>query len=151
MGLFSFKKKTFFSETEKEEIIHAIQVAEKETSGEIRLYVESKNYLVSPVERAKEIFFHLKMEKTKHRNGVLIYLAVEHREVAVFADEGIYNSLDKNYWNSAVEEMLHHFKQGNIKNGVVHAVLKIGDVLKEKFPGSDADKNELPDDIVFGK
>ena len=41
-----FKKKEFFSAEDKAQIVEAIHMAEKETSGEIRIYVESKNAYV---------------------------------------------------------------------------------------------------------
>ena len=47
MGLFSFfKKKQFFSANEQEELITAIRIAEQQTSGEIRLFVEAKNQVL---------------------------------------------------------------------------------------------------------
>jgi len=152
MALFPFfKKKEFFSASEKEEIVHAIKIAEKETSGEIRIFIESKNYLVNPLERAKEVFLELEMQQTEQRNAVLIYVAVHHHEVAVFADEGIYQKVDNVYWDKAVQQMISHFKHGKITHGLIHTVLMIGSTLKEKFPCKDDDQNELPDDIVFGK
>lgn len=152
MGFFSFsKKKEFFSAKEKEQIVEAIRLAEKETSGEVRLYVESKNLLVSPVERAHEVFVQLKMQETEHRNAVLLYIAMEHREVALFADEGIYKEVGKEFWENAVKEMIMHFRGNKISHGIEHCIKNIGQTLKEKFPYDAAtNKNELPDDIVFG-
>lgn len=153
MGLFPFfKKKPFFSEAEQERIVQAIRSCERQTSGEIRVYVESKNYLVSPLERAREVFFGLNMEKTDLRNGVLLYLAVQHKEVALFADEGIYQAKGAAYWDAEVKEMLGAFSQDHLVDGVVGCIEHVGQALKEKFPYIPSeDKNELPDDIVFGK
>ena len=96
MGLFPlFKKKQrqFFSAEDNSQIVDAIRLAEKETSGEIRIFVESKNSFVDPIDRAKEVFFQLKMQHTEHRNAVLLYIAMDHKELALFADEGIYQKL----------------------------------------------------------
>ena len=147
-----FKKKEFFSAKEKEQIVEAIRLAEKETSGEIRVYVESKNPLVDTLERAAEIFAQLKMQETIQRNAVLLYIATEHRELALFADEGIYQKVGKEFWQDAVKEMIAHFKGKKISHGIAECIKKIGATLKEKFPyDASTDKNELPDDIVFGK
>jgi uncharacterized membrane protein len=147
-----FKKKDFFSAKEKEQIVEAIRLAEKETSGEIRVYVESKNPLVDTLERAAEIFAQLKMQETAQRNAVLLYIATEHRELALFADEGIYQKVGKEFWQDAVKEMITHFKGEKISHGMAECIKKIGATLKEKFPyDASTDKNELPDDIVFGK
>jgi uncharacterized membrane protein len=155
VGIFSFfqkKPKQFFSVEENRQIVEAIRQAEKQTSGEVRIFVESKNPFVDPLDRAKEIFFNLKMQDTEHRNGVLLYLAMDHHELALFADEGIYEKAGAEYWNNEVKEMIAGFTKDNIGDSIERCVLHIGKTLTEKFPYEAAtDKNELPDDIVFGK
>jgi uncharacterized membrane protein len=147
-----FKKKEFFSAEDKAQIVEAIRMAEKETSGEIRLYVESKNAYVDAIDRAAEIFFKLKMQETDHRNAVLLYIAMDHQELALFADEGIYLKAGAEYWNNAVKNMVARFTKDNISEGMVQCIKQIGETLKEKFPYIPTeDKNELPDEIVFGK
>jgi len=154
VGIFSFlnKPRQFFSPEDNAQIVQAIRASEKTTSGEIRVYVESKNPFVDAIDRASEIFFKLKMEQTEHRNAVLLYIAVDHKQLALFADQGIYTAVGAEYWDNAVREMIAQFTSDNISNGIELCVTKIGQLLKEKFPyDSDTDKNELPDDIVFGK
>lgn len=146
-----FKKREFFSAEDKEQIVQAIRMAEKETSGEIRIYVESKNPFMDAIDRAAEIFFKLKMQETDHRNAVLLYIAMDHHELALFADEGIYQKAGKDYWDNAVKSMLSQFTKENISNGIEQCIAQIGQTLKEKFPYiANEDKNELPDEIVFG-
>ena len=153
MGIFPFfKKREFFSAEDKAQTVEAIRKAEKETSGEIRIYVERKNAYVDAIDRAAEIFFKLKMQETEHRNAVLLYIAMDHHELALFADEGIYQKAGAEYWNNAVKNMLSQFTKDNISNGIEQCIAQIGQTLKEKFPYIPTeDKNELPDDIVFGK
>jgi uncharacterized membrane protein len=153
VALFSlFKKKDFFSAVDKDQIVESIRIAERETSGEIRVYVESKNAFVNPVDRAAEIFFKLKMQDTEHRNAVLLYIAMKDKQLALFADEGIYQKAGAEYWDGAVKNMLAQFTKDNISNGIEQCILQIGQTLKERFPYSPSDdKNELPDEIVFGK
>ena len=132
--------------------MEAIRLAEKETSGEIRIYVEGKNPFVDPLDRAKEIFFQPKMQNTQERNAVLLYIAMDHHELALFADEGIYQRTGPDYWDNAVKNMLANFTKENISNGIEKCVLQIGETLKAEFPyTATTDKNELPDDMVFGK
>ena len=153
MALFSlFKKKEFFSANEKEQIVEAIRLAEKETSGEIRVFVESKNSFVDPIDRASEVFYKLKMQDTEHRNAVLLYIAIKDKQLALFADEDIYKQAGTDYWNKAVANMIAHFSSENIVKGIEECIHQIGETLKDKFPYSASDdKNELPDEIVFGK
>lgn len=154
MGIFSFlrKPKEFFSAKDKEQIVQAIRYAEKETSGEIRIYVESRNPMVNVIDRAAEIFFKLKMENTDDRNAVLLYIAMKDKELALFGDEGIYKEVGAAYWDNEVKNMLSQFSKENISNGIEQCIQHVGQTLKEKFPyDSSVDRNELPDDIVFGK
>ena len=154
MGIFSFlhKPKEFFSAKDKEQIVQAIRNAERETSGEIRVYVESRNPLVNVMERAAEIFFNLKMQQTDDRNAVLLYIAMKDKELALFGDEGIYKRVGAEYWNNEVKNMISQFSKDNISNGIEQCIQHIGQTLKEKFPyNTTTDRNELPDDIVFGK
>ncbi len=154
MGIFSFlhKPTVFFSAQENEQIVNAISNAEQETSGEIRIYVESHNSMVNVMDRASEIFFKLEMQNTVHHNGVLLYIAMKDKELALFGDEGIYKVVGEAYWNNAVKTMLAHFSSQKITDGIVQCIGEIGQTLKEKFPFDAAtDKNELPNDIVFGK
>ncbi|MEX0635413.1 MAG: TPM domain-containing protein [Ferruginibacter sp.] len=153
MGLFSFnKKKSIFTEEENNRIISAIRTCEQRTSGEIRVYIEAKNPYVSPIDRAMEVFLKLKMEQTDHRNGVLLYIAIKHHELALFADEGIYNIAGKTFWDKEVDTIITNFKQHKLVEGIIQCVLEVGEALHQSFPYIlNEDKNELPDDIVFGK
>ena len=152
MGIFSFfKKKAFFPEKEQAQIVEAIRIAEMETSGEIRIFIESKNPFMDPLDRATEIFFNLKMQETEHRNGVLLYIAMKDHELALFGDEGIHKKVGSEYWKDAVKKMIAEFANQHIADGIVQCILQIGQTLKETFPyESSTDKNELPDEIIFG-
>jgi uncharacterized membrane protein len=146
-----FKKADYFTGEEKLRIVDAIREAEQQTSGEVRVYIESKNVYVDPMDRAAEVFYDLKMDKTDNRNAVLLYIAMKHRQLALFGDEGIYNATGAAYWNNAVKEMIANFSAHHITDGIVNCIHNIGQTLKEKFPFDRVtDKNELPDEIVFG-
>ncbi len=153
MKLFPWQKqKEFFAVEEKERIVEAIRAAEARTSGEVRVFVESRCRFVDPLDRAQEIFFQLKMNETELHNGVLIYVAVKDKQVAVFGDEGIHQKVGEPYWNDVLKKMLFSFRQNNIASGIQQCVHEIGEALLFYFPyNKDTDKNELPDDIVFGK
>jgi uncharacterized membrane protein len=145
------KKKDFFTKEEQQQIIEAIRKAERMTSGEVRVFVESRCSYMDAVDRAAELFFRLGMQKTDDRNAVLVYVAMEDKQLAVFADENIYNKTGDAYWNEQVTVMCRNFNQQNFAAGIRQVVTSIGDALTKYFPYSnDTDKNELPDDIVFG-
>lgn len=151
MQLFPKKKKEFFTADQQKQMVRAIQEAEKNTSGEVRVFVESKCEYVDPVDRAKEIFFNLKMDQTKDRNAVVFYIAIDDHQLALFADEGIYQRLGADYWNKEVKVFISDFSKDDIPGGICKCVTDIGNALKEQFPYETSDKNELPDEIIFGK
>jgi uncharacterized membrane protein len=147
-----FKKKDFFTADEKKQIVEAIRVAERRTSGEVRVFVESRCRYMDPLDRAAEVFFSLEMDETDDRNAVLLYIAMKDRQLAVFGDEGIHNKVGTEYWNNEINLMIDKFDQENYGEGISQCVRDIGEALHHFFPfDNDTDKNELPDDIVFGK
>ena len=153
MKLFPWQKqKDFFTPAEKETILAAIRQAEQRTSGEVRLYVESKCHFVDALDRAKEMFLKLKMDATAERNATLVYIAVDDRQAAIYGDEGIHQKVGQQYWQDEIQKMLLYFQKQHLVDGIVQCVKDIGDALHYYFPyDRDTDKNELPDDIVFGK
>jgi uncharacterized membrane protein len=144
------KKRQFFTPAEQQRMVEAIQKAEKNTSGEVRVFIESKCKYVDPVDRAQEVFFSLKMDQTKDRNAVLLYMAMDDRQLALFADEGIYQRLGSEYWNKQVKKIISAFTKNDYTGGICLIVEDIGKALQDHFPYAANDKNELPDDIIFG-
>src|SRR5436189_1936120 len=92
-------KNRFLTQNEANMIVQAIQHAEKKTSGEIRVFIESRCRLVNPVNRAAEVFWKLKMDHTQERNGVLVYVASKDHQVAIFGDDGVHKIAGQDYWN----------------------------------------------------
>jgi len=146
------KKKEFFTEEEKQRLVAAIKMAEQNTSGEIRVFIESKCRFMDALDRAKEIFFRLEMDETEERNATLIYVAVKDKQAAIFGDQGIHQKVGDQYWQTEVLKMLQRFKHEQLAEGISLAVTDLGQALQHYFPyNKDTDKNELPDEIVFGR
>lgn len=152
MSVFPFRKKKIFSDEEIHLIVKAIRHAEKKTSGEVRVFVENHCSWLDAINRAAEIFFSLKMERTDERNAVLVYIAIKDHQLAVFGDEGIHQKVGTEYWKKIVAEMLSSFNKNDYAKGIAECVIQIGEALQQHFPfDRDTDKNELPDEIVFGR
>lgn len=139
-----------FTDSEKEEIIQAIKSAELNTSGEIRVHIE--NHCKDEVlDRAAEIFEVLKLHKTALRNGVLFYMAIKDHKFAILGDKGINEKVPEHFWDNIKEHMTGRFKSGKVTEGLVEGINMAGLQLKQHFPIAEDDKNELSDDISFGK
>ncbi|WP_142784017.1 TPM domain-containing protein [Changchengzhania lutea] len=143
------KIEDFLSVEEEQEIIEAIRVAEKNTSGEIRVHIE-KSSTLDAFDRAMELFHVLKMDNTKLSNGVLIYVAVEDKTFVIYGDKGINDVVSPDFWDSTKDVMQNHFKSGHFKQGLLEGILKAGEQLQKYFPWQHDDVNELPNDISKG-
>jgi uncharacterized membrane protein len=139
----------FLSQEEEQEVVNAILKAEKNTSGEIRVHIESGTTL-DPYERAQEVFYTLKMENTKDSNGVLLYIAVNDRTFVIYGDKGINEVVSKSFWNDTKDVIQSHFKNGSFKDGIVEGILKAGEELKIHFPYKSNDTNELSNEVSKG-
>ena len=143
-------KKQFFTDEQRRAIVRAITDAEATTSGEIRLHVEANCKKDNVLDRAAEVFFQLKMNETEARNGTLIYLAYEDRKFAIIGDEGINAVVPANYWDGTKQVMAEHFKKAEFMEGILFAIKETGSHLKQYFPISENDKNELSNEISEG-
>ena len=143
------KVEAFLTKEEEQEIISAIRIAEKNTSGEIRVHIEATSDK-DPYERSLEVFHLLKMDNTKDANAVLIYVAVNDQKFVIYGDKGINKVVPKDFWNSTKDVMQSHFKNGNFKQGIVDGILKAGEELQAHFPWQIDDENELSNEISKG-
>src|SRR5699024_8915087 len=98
------------------------------------------------LKRAEEVFHHLGMTQTELQNGVLIYVASEDRQAAIFGGKGIHDRVEPNYWSDVLDAILNHFKQENFAGGLVYGVEEVGTKLKQYFPYQIGDVNELSDE-----
>jgi uncharacterized membrane protein len=129
----------------------AIQEAEHETSGEVRVSVAP--YFWGPVRRvAERAFERLGMHKTQHRNGILFFVVPSRKRFVVLGDKGIHDHVGQDFWDSIAALLAEHFRKGEFTEGLVRAIGLAGEKLAAHFPYDPAtDVNELPDDIDFGK
>lgn len=140
----------FFTPEEQVLILRAIKEAETNTSGEIRVHIESK-CKEDVLDHAAYFFEKLNMHETKLRNGVLIYLAVDDRKFAILGDVGINQVTSETFWDEIKEEMLILFREQKFTEGLIIGIKMIGEALKVNFPYQNDDVNELSDEISFGE
>ena len=153
LSLFKSHADKLLTASDKQLLVQAIQAAEKTTSGEIRVYVESsipKN--MDALQRAAEKFAKHKMAATHERNGVLVYVAVKDKKLAIYGDQGIHEKVGDACWNAQVQDMIAHFKNTHYVKGMVQVIEGIGKALSNHFPYDRlTDDNELSDEIMIGK
>jgi len=144
------KASTFLSKEQQAQILAAVKEAEMETSGEIRVHIES-SLKGDVLDRAAWLFKKLGMHNTAERNGVLFYLAVNDRKFAIIGDAGINAKVPGGFWDDISELLKNNFKEGKFTEGLSEGILLAGKHLKIHFPHKPDDVNELPDEISFDK
>ncbi len=152
--MFSFftSPKVLLNEAQQTQLLQAIRLAEQQTSGEIRVFLERRCRYMDATDRAAEIFYAQGMQQTAQRNAVLIYLATQDHQVAVWGDQGIHEKLGPHYWQERVQEMLLLFRKEDYLQGLISCVEATGEALRRHFPyDRSTDRNELSDDILFGR
>ncbi len=139
----------FLSAPQRESVAQAIAQAERITSGEIRVHIE-EHIEEDPLQHAAFVFHELGMQHTRERNGVLLFVSVADRLVAVFGDQGINDKVPQGFWDSTVALLKQHFAEGRQAEGLCEAVRVIGEKLASFFPPRSDDKNELSNEVTFG-
>lgn len=142
--------KNFFTEEQKAAIQKSIAQAELNTSGEIRVHVENHCKEDDVLDKAVEVFHHLKMDATELHNGVLFYLAVKDQKFAIIGDKGINEKVPSDFWDAIKKGMLEYFKEKEFAKGLCKGIEMAGEKLKQYFPIQADDTNELSNDISFG-
>ena len=143
------KVEDFLTKEEESAIVEAIRVAEKNTSGEIRVHIEATTSL-DAYDRAMEVFHELNMDATELQNGVLIYLAVNDKTFVICGDKGINDVVAPDFWDCTRDAMVSQFKLGNYKQGLIDGILNAGEQLKKYFPWQEGDSNVLSNEISKG-
>jgi uncharacterized membrane protein len=144
------KASSFFTKEQQAQILSAVKEAEKETSGEIRVHIET-SFTGEVLDRAAWVFKKLDMHKTDERNGVLFYLAVENKQFAIIGDAGINSKVPAGFWDEVSTLLMKNFREGRFTEGLAEGVIMAGKQLKTHFPYKSGDKNELSDEISFDK
>ncbi len=139
----------FLTAAQEQQIIEAIRLAERNTSGEIRVHIE-KSTSIAAYQRAMEVFHLLKMDNTKLQNGVLIYVAVDNHEFAICGDKGIDAVVPSDFWDCTRDAMQQQFKQGLFMQGLIDGVTRAGEKLRQYFPWEHGDTDELSNEISKG-
>jgi uncharacterized membrane protein len=138
----------FFTRSEQEMLVRSIEEAERHTSGEIRLHLESL-CLGNEIKAAKRVFTGLKMHKTAEHNGVLIYIATMSHKIAVIGDKGIHEKLGTAFWEELVQKLISRFREGRKAEALAECIIECGRQLGKYFPRTSDDADELTNNISF--
>jgi uncharacterized membrane protein len=140
----------FLQRLDHKRITQAIKKAEGRTSGQIRVFVQRGDFEEDALLRAEKKFVQLGMQKTDHRNAVLIFVAPRAHKYAVVGDVGVHEKCGREFWQKLVTVMRSHFQNKEFERAIVHAINEVGKVLTAHFPRTGDTINELPDEVARG-
>lgn len=141
------KHQEFLSALDQPRIVSAIEIAEKQTSGEIRVHVQPKVVGADIRTVAEKTFERLGMTKTAARNGVLLFIASEDRKFVILGDKGIDEKVPAGFWDEIIAKLTIRFQGGEFTDGIIEAISAAGEHLKKYFPRQTADVDELSNAI----
>lgn len=136
----------FLPAHDRSRVRDAISVAEQGTSAELRVHLD-EHCEDEELDRAAFLFGHLGMHDTALRNGVLLYVNVSDRRVAVIGDAGIHQHVGQSFWNDVLELVRLHFLGARYADGIIAGVERIAEKLRELFPSSAGDRDELSNEV----
>lgn len=140
--------KNYLSETEISELVAAIQIAEDDSTGEIRVHIDSSMQHENQ-QVAWDVFEELGMHQTLDRNAVLFHINFEQKYLSIVGDRGIHEKVCQSFWDKLHAEMTEEFSKENYFQGLKNAILATGKELKKYFPIGEDNQNELPNEITF--
>jgi uncharacterized membrane protein len=141
------KVEHFLSHVDHERIVAAIASAEKNTSGEIRVWISHRR-THDALGAARKRFQKSEMHKTSRRNAVLIFLVPRTQVFAILGDTAIDEKCGASFWKEITAQLSTDLKREPITEALVAAIQKIAAALATHFPPTPGDRNELPDDIL---
>ena len=89
------------------------------------------------------------MDETELRNGVILYISIDDKQVAIYGDKGINEKVESDFWDTTLAKMTEQFKNGKMVEGIAAGLQEAGLRLKEHFPKADNDTNELSNEISY--
>lgn len=126
-----------------EVIAAAIQVAETETSGEIRVFL-SRHLCENPAQAARQEFVRLEMTHTPLRNAVLLYVAPKSGAFAVACDEGVQFRCPPEFEQTVTAAAMPALLEGRVEQAILSAIRTAAECLSQCYPPFALDRNDLP-------
>jgi len=99
--------------------------------------------------RARQAYFNFCRGRTEEDTGIIIYVSLFEHIVLVLGDNSVSKKIKQPEWDDIRNVMLTHLKRGALSDAFCEGIIKTGAYVKDKFPATDDDVNELPNEIRF--
>jgi len=96
---------------------------------------------------AMQQFISRGLAANKDHAGILIFVSLAERYARIIADDEIAARVPQPAWQSAVDTLITHTRDGRIADGFVAAIEACGNELARHFPRGEGSRGKLPDRI----
>ncbi|PLX82516.1 MAG: hypothetical protein C0614_06145 [Desulfuromonas sp.] len=127
-------------------------------SQAIRNFPDLKRRLINPAEFDVEVrekalvsFVEQGLHETRDKTGILILISLFEHRVQVLADSGINAKVPEHTWDEIVDIITAGLKSDDACAAVCKAIERCGELLKDQFPVTADDVDELPNLIIEEK
>jgi uncharacterized membrane protein len=138
------KTRHFLNKLEHERIEAAIRQAETGTSGDIVVFITHKA-APDALAAAHQVFTKRHLEKAVDDNSLLLFLAPTSQTFAVVGGKALYHAVGQGWWDELAVTLSTHFRTAHYTEGIVLAVNRAGDALKQHFPAEKIDRTGQSD------
>jgi len=114
-------------------LVNALQQAKLKTSATIHVHFCHRTKK-APVVAATQFFKHIKLDKSKNKNTVLIYILEQNRQFVIMGDIAADALLPKDFWTQCQVLLAGYFKKDQHSEGLEAVIKKISDALAPYFP-----------------
>ena len=95
-----------------------------------RFLIGSHRMHEAAARRAKEVFYDRGIDRTKARDGVLIFVSLLERRVIVLADAAVRDKVKAESWGPTVRALTEAAARGRVGDGLVAAIEKAAAALR---------------------
>ena len=113
-----------------------------------RLFITAGEITDEVQEAALTSFYRHRLNNTRDKTGILIFVSVFEHRALVLADEGISARVDPGAWKQVVDTVTAGIRQKRQAEAICEAVRRCGRMIQDKFPRRPDDVNELRNLIV---
>ncbi|MCA9059350.1 MAG: TPM domain-containing protein [Planctomycetaceae bacterium] len=133
---------------EQQRIELAIREAEQVTSAELKVILT--RYCWGRLEeKAVRLFHQHGLDRTQHRNAILVLVVMANREILVHGDQAANDAVCADFWKEVCNVMLEHCCDGKVADGVIAGIRLIAETMAGPFPPGLNNPNEISDEVTI--
>ena len=120
--------------TGRSEITDALLAAMNDTTADIHVHVSERRWERNIYRRALAWFHFYRLQDTRQKNAVLIYLNTRSHRFAIVADDGLTHFLNKSYWDELGGCFREDLQSTQFERAVALTLRTLGVTLQKYFP-----------------